>query len=509
MTRVSRTFDNANRLQTSFDYDQGTTSYLYDNNGNLTLVILPNDAPWQHYAFDQRNLMVSHSLSDGGVDPQLQVTFLYDGADNRVQQTDYSSSEPTTTTYTNDIVGLAQVLVAADGTTQVHNLWGLRLLAQDDGQALRLPLTDGLGSVRVEMVADVVESTTTYDPYGNLLVRSGVSGTAYGFTGEQHDESTGLLYLRARYYNPALRTFMGKDAWSGSRQRPQSMNGWSYVKNNPTRYVDPSGYVPTVQSIIDGTHSYSCNCGWIDWGHASPGTAKSILKGVYVDPMPVNSNYKVLRVSMTAGNIPFIGGLGVTRYAVVRTSQSLPDKQRIALGIFMDLSEQFETWQGNSIPSMFSSRLRQSSFSEEDLASNLMSFYLALHLTEPDGSDRKYDVTQMKEWARSTCGVLDRDESLGIFNEPYAPFMQVRTWENPRLKSSCLIDGFCGTDRSWPSQYSSITPEISMINGKWWWWRGEAQDGSLWSTNMENVYYLGPAPAPVPTPSPPPATPMP
>lgn len=508
-TRVIRYFDDANRLQASFDYDQGTTSYFYDNNGNLILVIPPNDAPWQHYTFDQRNLMTSHSLSDGGIDSQLRATFLYDGAGNRLQQTDYTGSMPVTISYTNDIVGLAQVLVADDGLTAVYNLWGLRLLAQDDGATLRLPLTDGLGSVRVEMVGDGVESATTYDPYGNLLARTGTSSTTYGFTGEQHDKSTGLLYLRARYYNPALRTFMGKDAWSGSRQRPQSMNGWSYVKNNPTRYVDPSGYVPTVQSIIDGTHSYSCNCGWIDWGHASPGTAKSILKGVYVDPMPVNSNYKVLRVSMTAGNIPFIGGLGVTRYAVVRTSQSLPDKDRIALGIFMDLSEQFETWQGSSIPSLFSRRLRHSSFSEEDLASNLIGFYLALHLTQPDGSDDEYNEAEMKEWARLTCGVLGDHESLNIFNEPYAPFMQVRTWENPRLKSSCLIDGFCGADRSWPSQYSSITPEIPMVNGKWWWWRGEAQDGSLWSTNMENVYYLGPAPAPVPTPSSPSVMPMP
>jgi RHS repeat-associated protein len=68
-----------------------------------------------------------------------------------------------------------------------------------------------------------------------LLARTGTSGTTYGFTGEQHDETTGLLYLRARYCNPALRTFMVKDAWSESRQRPQSANGWSYVNNNPVR----------------------------------------------------------------------------------------------------------------------------------------------------------------------------------------------------------------------------------------------------------------------------------
>jgi RHS repeat-associated protein len=243
-SRVSRTFDAANRLQTSFDFDQGTTSFLYDNNGNLTLVIPPNDAPWQHYTFDQRNLMTNHTLSTGGIDSQLRATFIYDGSSNRLQQTDYTGSTPVTTTYTNDIVGLAQVLVAADGATEVYNLWGLRLLVQDDGQTLRLPLTDGLGSVRVEMVGASVESATTYDPYGNLLAHTGTSGTTYGFTGEQHDEATGLLYLRARYYNPALRSFMGRDPWSGNNLRPQSMNGWSYVDNNPINLTDRLGSFP-------------------------------------------------------------------------------------------------------------------------------------------------------------------------------------------------------------------------------------------------------------------------
>jgi len=46
MTRVGRTFDNANRPQTSFDYTPGTTSYLYDNNGNLTLIIPPAGTSW-------------------------------------------------------------------------------------------------------------------------------------------------------------------------------------------------------------------------------------------------------------------------------------------------------------------------------------------------------------------------------------------------------------------------------------------------------------------------------
>jgi RHS repeat-associated protein len=101
----------------------------------------------------------------------------------------------------------------------------------------------------MEMVENDVESVTTYGPYGNLLAQTGndepVAGTDYGYTGEQHDASTGLLYLRARYYNPSLRSFMGRDPWSGNVKRPQSMNGWSYVENNSVNLIDLTGRQPS------------------------------------------------------------------------------------------------------------------------------------------------------------------------------------------------------------------------------------------------------------------------
>jgi hypothetical protein len=37
---------------------------------------------------------------------------------------------------------------------------------------------------------------------------------------------------------------MGKDPWSGNPGKPQSMNGWSYVDNNPINLTDPSGRTP-------------------------------------------------------------------------------------------------------------------------------------------------------------------------------------------------------------------------------------------------------------------------
>jgi RHS repeat-associated protein len=171
----------------------------------------------------------------------VQAAYVYDGAGDRLQQVNYTSGSAITTTYRNDAVGLTQVLAADDGTEQVYNLYGLDLIAQDDGAETRTLLADGLGSARTEMVGPAVETVTTYGPYGKLLAQTGDSGTTYGFTGEQHDGATGLVYLRARYYNPGLKVFMSHDPFPGYAKQPQSQNGYNYAHNNPINYTDPTG----------------------------------------------------------------------------------------------------------------------------------------------------------------------------------------------------------------------------------------------------------------------------
>jgi YD repeat-containing protein len=194
-TVVTRTFDNANRLETSNDAS-GNTVYTYDDNGNLTVIDPPGASGTIQYGYDQRNLMITSTVDGSAV-----ASFAYDGMNNRLQQVDFTGPTVITTTYANDILGLSQVLIADDGTNQVVNLFGLDLILQDDGTGALALLADGLGSVRLEMVGGAVESTTTYSPYGTELAQEGTSDTVYGFTGEQEDGSTGLLYLRARYYS--------------------------------------------------------------------------------------------------------------------------------------------------------------------------------------------------------------------------------------------------------------------------------------------------------------------
>lgn len=134
------------------------------------------------------------------------------------------------TNYTLDLnTGYTQVL--ADGTSTY--LYGLDRLGYSSAETMFEFLPDALGSVRqVFSVAGANEGlslTKSYDPpknggrpYGSLIYTNG-SDSKYGFTGEQQDGATGLVYLRARTYNPATGTFTSRDTWDGDANLPMSI----------------------------------------------------------------------------------------------------------------------------------------------------------------------------------------------------------------------------------------------------------------------------------------------
>jgi RHS repeat-associated protein len=65
----------------------------------------------------------------------------------------------------------------------------------------------------------------------------------YGFTGEPTDAND-LVYLRNRYYNPELGTFMSMDPYEGDFNDPMSLNRYAYAHGNPVNLTDPSGLHP-------------------------------------------------------------------------------------------------------------------------------------------------------------------------------------------------------------------------------------------------------------------------
>ena len=134
---------------------------------------------------------------------------------------------------------------------------GGQLLATYDTNGLHFPVTDPLGTVRVQVAGlGYEEEYSTSLPYGdglittpNPLISNTQDATEHHFTGKEHDAESGLDYFGARYYASNMGRFMSPD-WSATAEPvpyaklgdPQSLNLYSYVGNNPISLVDADGH---------------------------------------------------------------------------------------------------------------------------------------------------------------------------------------------------------------------------------------------------------------------------
>ena len=91
---------------------------------------------------------------------------------------------------------------------------------------------------------DIVE-TYDYDAYGRTKVFSATGtqltasayGNRYTFQGREVDWATGLIYFRARWYNPVVGRWLSKDPIGIAG----GLNLYAFCGNNPVMFVDPDG----------------------------------------------------------------------------------------------------------------------------------------------------------------------------------------------------------------------------------------------------------------------------
>lgn len=221
-----------NRL-TSIDGPDGLETFEYDLNGNL---IKRSKADQNKtYAYDYFNRLVKY------VGPNATVEYKYDGDGNRLSK---SVNGQLTHYITDTNRGSSQVLLEANaslGVTRYLN-YGLELSSQIDASGTSYYLYDKPGRSIVELERDgnTAIARYSYSAFG-LPSKLGTAVNSYQYTGEQYDEVTGLQYLRSRYYDPSIGRFISRDSFSGFADRPQSLNNYAYVENNPETYTDPNG----------------------------------------------------------------------------------------------------------------------------------------------------------------------------------------------------------------------------------------------------------------------------
>jgi RHS repeat-associated protein len=151
-------------------------------------------------------------------------------------------------------------LEETDGNFNVRHFnvfWESKLLGTFTGTTYsqsnwHFALNDWLGTKRQVTNSDGTASTSfSSGPFGDFPTQygGGSDPSEQHFTPKELDSESGLNYFGARYYEPDMGRFLSPD-WSKNPQgvpyadftNPQTLNLYSYVKNNPLSLTDPDGH---------------------------------------------------------------------------------------------------------------------------------------------------------------------------------------------------------------------------------------------------------------------------
>jgi RHS repeat-associated protein len=96
---------------------------------------------------------------------------------------------------------------------------------------------DQQGSTRLMTSATgTTEASYTYDAYGNETGHTGTTFSSLGYDAQYTSADTGLIYMRARTYDPATAQFLSVDPAVALTREP-----YAYGGDNPVNRRDPDG----------------------------------------------------------------------------------------------------------------------------------------------------------------------------------------------------------------------------------------------------------------------------
>lgn len=221
---------------------QGSTTLTYSYDAANYLTGITGGAQASSYTYNGDHSRTGMTV---GTTPTQQVLDLAKSTPTVIEGTSTTSGNSSTTYYLRDAAGLVDQYALAGGDHYV--------------------LTDGHGSLRLSSNADGSYNRQEYDPFG--AVSSGNLSSAFGFTGAQTDSDSGLIYLRARMYDPSTGTFLQRDVYPINAANPRSPNRYNYSQENPINAKDPSGYnpAPDLTPHWDGNCSDACESYIADW----------------------------------------------------------------------------------------------------------------------------------------------------------------------------------------------------------------------------------------------------
>ncbi len=221
------TYDKASELETG-----PSVKYAYNEMGQRTKTT-PTTGSATTYGYDQAGNLTAVERPKEGEKAEIKDTYAYDGTGLRASQTISG-----TTTYLTWDMTKSLPLVLNDGTNSyIHGPGGLPVEQISSGGTVTYLHHDQQGSTRLLTGSTgAVTGSTTFDAYGNKTGSTGTTTTPLGYDGQYTSTDTGLIYLRARVYDPATAQFLTVDPLALITRAP-----YSYAEDNPLNLGDPSG----------------------------------------------------------------------------------------------------------------------------------------------------------------------------------------------------------------------------------------------------------------------------
>ena len=200
-------------------------TFSYDNAGNMTSRDRHGTGT-QTLTYTLQNRL--KTINGAGTS----MTALYDAEGNRVKRTLNG----------NHTYYLGETYETNGTTSTIHHRLGGQHIGSTIGGTFTANVTDHLGSAGITRNSSTgATNIARYQPFGQVRGNTDPIGSGHpfdiGFTGQTNDPGTELIDYNARHYDPTLARFpMADPVLDGT-------NRYTYVRNNPLRFTDPTGNV--------------------------------------------------------------------------------------------------------------------------------------------------------------------------------------------------------------------------------------------------------------------------
>jgi RHS repeat-associated protein len=209
------------------------TTFAYDADGNRTSATPPTGTA-RTYAYDEADRLVSYNGT---------TSYVYDAAGLRMSRTPAGQAKQK---FTWDRSLAIPLLLADASNSYVYGADGRPLEQIGSSGTVTFLHHDEIGSTRLLTSGTGANvGSYTYDPYGAVTAHTGSVTTPLQYTGEYTDSESGLVYLRARYYDPATAQFINVDP-----ALEQTRDAYGYADDNPLTNTDPTGQFDIIKKNL-------------------------------------------------------------------------------------------------------------------------------------------------------------------------------------------------------------------------------------------------------------------